>query len=247
MSESSKIPNSSHKILNQILHGIFFSKCNADAELWIGSLEITWDYKNVLYLKLDNLFNDDLITANVPHDKLSSIDEIDTSKSWDLIFIESSFGRTQEQFKSIAPILNNLSQNGSLLYLFPHLSALQLLDNKGILKENNVYPSSVLQLPKGFYGNLAGLEPILVSFEKQKPFNLVCFIQYKEDEYGSNIGWFVQRHKSGWSYENLEELEFHKKNNSRGTNYLIDELIYERFQEDNDLELGIEEDLHEFP
>ena len=56
-------------------------------------------------------------------------------------------------------------------------SHVNISGNTKIGKENNIYPSSVLQLPKGFYGNLAGLQPILVSFEKQKPFNLVCFVE----------------------------------------------------------------------
>ena len=179
MNEFNKVPNLSHEILNQILNGIFYSKSSPDVELWLG-YDITWDYKSVLYLKLANLFNDDLITSKLPHDCLSSIDDLDSTKSWDLIFIEAPFGRTNEQFKSILPVLNNLSEDGTLLYLLPHLSNLKALDNKGLLKENNIYPSSVLQLPQNFFGNLTSITPILVSFEKQKPFNLVCFIEYQK-------------------------------------------------------------------
>jgi len=67
MSAMSKIPDLSHKILNQVLHEIFYTKSNADAALWIGCAEIEWSYKNALYLKLDNLFNDELNSITVFH------------------------------------------------------------------------------------------------------------------------------------------------------------------------------------
>ena len=240
------LPNFSGQLISKLIETLFFSKNNKNAGKIDERALQDWNYDSALHFKASSFFDNVLISEKVPLDTIhyKPGKTIDANKKYDLIFADLPLLHFKSLVSYLIEIIDLMSPNGITVGLFTSLNQIKSLDKLGSFDKLGIFPASIMQLYKGFFGSITSINPILVCFCKRDKFNLISFLEFKETDNKDNISNFIDRHR-GIILGEKKYLEY-IKNEKRDSNSLIGEVLKENNFNSQNLYLGFFESLNNF-